>query len=407
MLIKRITALFTAIAVLSVMTTVCSFSASAYDDCDVNHDGDVDVSDLVVISRYLAGNLYCADYNRFDTNRSLTVDSADYDKIMAIIAKLTYQAEYWSKSSSSAVSFPMVSGFTPDLDATMTTGRTYRRYSYSTNQELSSYTLTPTNVSLLNNLDNMEDRFIDNDNQSRTIASENTGIVSVVARDSESSGSISSAGSGFIVGKYIIATAANNIYGVGDGNTAHFYPNLTIQCFNSNGTQSNISLHPLEVHIPDSYYINVDEGGKYDYALITVQEDLSSYTRFRLGTTYNVSQSNYANIPLYVPWFENNSSLQFSEGHILNSLFPSYTENLLFYDNSLSMFTHEYGAPVYTITREQYGNNIIQTYTAIAINTIHTSQSADGSSVSGYTGTRITKYHLQFYDAHTNPYIPY
>lgn len=39
-----------------------SASATIYDDCDVNHDGDVDILDTICLSRYLNGTYDVVNY---------------------------------------------------------------------------------------------------------------------------------------------------------------------------------------------------------------------------------------------------------------------------------------------------------------------------------------------------------
>ena len=75
----------TAFLALIMLLPFGTIHAAAYDDCDVNHDGFVDVSDAVATARYLAGDHYISSYNRFDTNKSLTVDATDVNKILAKI----------------------------------------------------------------------------------------------------------------------------------------------------------------------------------------------------------------------------------------------------------------------------------------------------------------------------------
>lgn len=382
----------TAFLALIMLLPFGTIHAAAYDDCDVNHDGFVDVSDAVATARYLAGDHYISSYNRFDTNKSLTVDATDVTKILAKIVQNSYSAQYWDKNNNCAVSFPTISGFTSDPYASSTAGRTYRRYSYTSSQELTSYTLTPSAATFNSSLlDPVPRHIINGDNRYESIGAENTGIVRL-------EGDIY--GTGFIVGDNIIATAAHCVFNYYSDKTFKAAP--TIKLYNANGTLSNTELTPLEVHIPSDYaYAAEGSQWEYDYALIKVSDDLSSYTHFNLGTTYNLTATNFSTIPLYVlgPGMTvNNSStnnLYYGQGNVLS--YTSAQGKVIYYD--CDMLPGDSGAPVYTITKLNVGGQTSYAFTAIAINDFQ-----NGGDTGIYNGgSRITKYHLQFFDDDTNP----
>lgn len=83
-------------------------------------------------------------------------------------------------------------------------------------------------------------------------------------------------GSGFVVSDHVIATAAHCAYNEKISE---------ILLFDNSG---NVTLHatPVESHIPYNYCKN-NEDETYDYALITVKEDLSDYACFDLGVPLN------------------------------------------------------------------------------------------------------------------------
>ncbi len=386
----------TAFLALIMLLPFGTIHAAAYDDCDVNHDGFVDVSDAVATARYLAGDHYISSYNRFDTNKSLTVDATDVNKILAKIAMLSYSAKYWDKNNNCAVSFPTISGFTADPYASSTSGRTYRRYSYTSSQELSSYTLTPSAATFNSSLlDPVPRHIINGDNRYESIGAENTGIVNL------------GYGTGFIVGDHIIATAAHCVYerdntGVTNGHFITTAP--TIHPYNTNGVVLNsITFTPIEAHFPSSFAtaVSYNASEPYDYALIVVSDDLSDYTHFNLGTTYNLTSTNYSTIPLYVlgpgMTVNNNSTsnLYYGQGNILSK--TSAQGSVVYYD--CDMLPGDSGAPVYTITQLNIGGQTSYAFTAIAINDFQ--NPGDTGIYNG--GSRITKYHLQFFDEDTNP----
>lgn len=393
-----------------------SIRAAAYDDCDVNHDGYIDVSDAVLTSQYLSGLLYVSDYNRFDTNKSLTVDNADVKKIMSKIVSYTYNAKYWNRNWNCAISFPSVSGFTPDIYASSSEYRKYRRYSYLTGQELPSYDLTPIAATLNSETHSTISRgIIGNDNRVYSLGEENSGIVHISIEDSNGT---TYTGTGFIVGDHIIATAAHNVYKRYHSG-GYFYPNTpTIMTYNINGTMSNTELHPVEVHVPREYgYSGTNTLAEpYDYALISVSDNLSNYTQFSLGTSYNVSAENYSTIPLYLlgPGMVVNEvetmvvneveteDLYYSQGNIVSD--TSATSPALLYYNCDSLHGDS-GAPVYTITKVETGGYTYYYYTALAI---HTRNDLNiNNSPIWNAGVRITKYQLQFFNEHANANISY
>ena len=98
-------------------------------------------------------------------------------------------------------------------------------------------------------------------------------------------------GTGFIVGPHTIATAAHVVYNTVSYNSAIVEDILS---FNANGTPTNDSITPLEIHMPSEFDVtsSSDEVLSYDYALITVEEDLSDYPYFELGIYDNMSDRN-------------------------------------------------------------------------------------------------------------------
>ena len=371
--------------------------ASAYDDCDVNHDGYVDVSDAVALELYLSGDHYASDYNRFDTNKSLTVDSADVDKILATISLQSYSAQFWDKENFCGYSFPTVSGFTPDSYASSTSARLYRKYVYSTQQD-STYYLTPATAAFNNNSAPLPDRaIVGSDDRVESSGTVNTGIVRLKGIDGQ--------GTGFIVGDHVIATAAHNVYDIYHSGGYFKRTAPTIYSYNTAGSMLSTTFTSIEVHVPYNYgyYLTDEERLALDYALITVSDDLSNYYHFSLGTTYNVSSENYSNIPLYVlgPYEEKNNDVNedelfYGQGNIVEHSSAEYTGSLLYYD--CDTLSGDSGAPVYTITQVSTGGVTYFTYSVLAI---HAYSNTSNPCVWN-SGTRITKYQLQFYYNNTN-----
>ena len=135
------------IAAATVITSV-GFTASAYDVCDVNQDGSVSISDVAAVSRYLLGNLRVPDYNRLDTNKSLTIDYMDEECVLAKVLGHSYSSYYYSKKNNTTSKAPTGVSFSALSDNVVTSSREYRRYSYISNKELASYKLQPPTSSL-------------------------------------------------------------------------------------------------------------------------------------------------------------------------------------------------------------------------------------------------------------------
>lgn len=132
----------------------------------------------------------------------------------------------------------------------------YKVFNAQTGDYLRSYTLNP-----LRSENNSRNYQVDD----REIDWSKNGVVKLVSGNNY-------VGTGFVVDKHTIATAAHLLYG------SVVVPFTEILLFDSNG---NVSMRatPVESHIPEAFFTNRD----IDYGLITVEEDLSDYMCFNLG----------------------------------------------------------------------------------------------------------------------------
>lgn len=185
------------------------------------------------------------------------------------------------------------------------------------------------------------------------------------------------------------------------------------------GELSNIDLTAVEAHIPAQYNPNesvTEYKYKYDYALITVEEDLSEYVHFNLGEAYSVNASNYSNIPIYVTGDQKdspsgdgnpNARLYTGEGRIIskyvNTTTPVSNTDVLNYDTDMQQCCS--GGPVYTVTVNNINGERSYSYTAIAINSFEAPPDDGYAQGMGNGGALITKYLMQFYK--NNSYINY
>ncbi|MDE6776781.1 MAG: trypsin-like peptidase domain-containing protein, partial [Oscillospiraceae bacterium] len=325
-----------------------SASAVTYDPCDVNHDGSVDILDVLSINRYLSGQKTVKDYNQLDANKNLIVDSTDADYVMAKVTGLSYTASFYSRTNNKYYAFPSVpSNIILNGISGSTSSRTYKKYSYDSKTEIGTYSLTP-NVQSVNAKSNSDVSTCGvqgtDDRVKASNLDENTGIVLLNGN-----------ATGFIVGDHVIATAAHCVY---NGGKSYFYGSMTIETYNKNGELSGETLNAVEAHIPEGYALS-PTSIEYDYALITVEDDLSEdngYFHFKLGTAYNTTPSYFSNTPIYVTGrpdylnFKNNSSGKFvannenwlytGEGRVINIYNSSSSaENntqILYYDADTS-----------------------------------------------------------------------
>ncbi|MDE6539176.1 MAG: serine protease [Ruminococcus sp.] len=135
----------------------------------------------------------------------------------------------------------------------------YYVYDAKTAEKIDEYFLSPLPYSLnTRNVVGNDDRVID---------WTKSGVVKIMSPNK-------SIGSGFVVSDHVIATAAHCVY------TNKI---SEILLFDNNGKQV-MSATPVEYHIPSDYITSLKRLA-YDYALISVKEDLSDYACFDLGVT--------------------------------------------------------------------------------------------------------------------------
>jgi hypothetical protein len=89
---RKLTALLAA-AAMAFAVVPCS-AAADYDPKDTDHDGDVDIMDVIFLNRCLIGSRYVTDVSILDANQNLIVDSLDSKCIMASLVDLTYAVEF-------------------------------------------------------------------------------------------------------------------------------------------------------------------------------------------------------------------------------------------------------------------------------------------------------------------------
>lgn len=381
---KTLAAVLAALCVTSSIPAV--ISSASYDIRDVNRDGSVDILDVLAINQHLMGAKYYLEYDRLDANQSHTVDAADAKCVMNATIGIDYSACYvrqYGNGFMQYVPMPAVNSHSLDSSVNETAGRSYRRYSYKQGKYLASYTLTPNNMSL--DADTAQSRGIIDDEDNRTVAhgAENEAIVA-----------IGDNGTGFIVGDHTIATAASRVFENGQIKNG-----LVIRRYDRTGKMVGTPLTISEIHLPMSYFF---PGSAEDYALISVEDDLSGYIHFDIGNSYGMTVHEAGNIPLHVtgrprwtgtdPLNPNSSESLYTDNGSVYGF-----NNLSFLDFTIDATIGQEGSPVYTITREAYGGEFYYTYTALSLYAME---------VNGYNrGPMMNKHHLMFYG--NNPYVSY
>lgn len=388
MFFKKVIGIVTAF-VCAGLCTVPLTSAAISDPCDVNGDGIVNSVDAMTIYKHLIYNTYYTSYNQLDANQNQIVDMADYYYVLNKVMGRTVDSCFISRASGTEtpVEYPEeISGFATDYYNTSIASRQYKKYSYVTHQS-STYTLYPNSATIISQNGDETDGLIDNiDDRIPATGPENQGIVCLPGY-----------GTGFIVGDHVIATAAHVVY---DGG---FKTGLTIRTYNANGTISSTYLTPVEIHVPKEFVDNSTKS--YDYALITVAEDLSNYPQFSLSSSYNVNASgDFSDVPIYVTGCPqqngapNNGNSDLTLYTDQGSVYGSNAYNRTLLNYTVDTTGGQSGAPVYTITKQTINGNVTYIYTALAVH--------KGCDVSECNlGVRMTKYQLQFYN--NNSHISY
>ncbi len=379
---KTFAAVLAVLCMTGAMPAMTS-SATDYDPCDVNRDGTVNMVDVVAINQHLTGYRYYSNYNQLDANQSHTVDSTDSICVTKKVVNSSYSACYirqYPNAYMQPVSMPAISStITLDSSVNQTNSRSYIGYSYLTGEDIPEYTLTVSAA----NLDSVQSYGLINNDENRGVAHgyENTGIVATGIT-----------GTGFIVGDHEIVTAAHCIHTNGE-----IRKDVELWTYDRTGELDGGSLTIAEIHVPAGY---TTAGSSLDYALITVEEDLSDRVHFSIGNSYNMTNSEVGTIPIHVTGQPDQYG---GTENTANTLYTHYGS--VYGNNNVSSLYYtvdtsggQSGAPVYTITRERYDSTDYYTYTVLAIHT-----SSGGATYN--RGVGMNKYHLQFFN--NNPYASY
>lgn len=387
----------------NVAFSINAEAATAYHSCDVNRDGTIDIMDVISFNKCLLGKEYMSDFNRLDADRNGIINRADGQCIMAKIVNNSYTSitDGLSSSTSGTVSGSYFTN--PD------TSEEYVKYNYVT-KETETYTLTinPATATSTRGLIGIDNR------QYLTDQPEFDGIVNIqlgIQNSPDSSAKSIACSTGFIVGDHQIATAAHCVYSEYEMVSKKYYfltdpnnRNDKIYLYDKDGNQTGETLTPVETHIPKTYleHCGEEKNGENgtDYALITVKEDLSSYTHFSLGLVKNPYDNSFSTANIYVsgvPGVVNgkdntNKKIAKGMGHIYSGDTP-YADSVLYYTTDETKGNS--GSPVYTVTRCSIdGSEYVSEYTAIGI--------VKGGNYTRNIGARMTPMLQHFYLSNPN-----
>lgn len=379
------------VAVLSTAmvaaASVVSFSGSAANNVvynDPTGDGKIDMSDAVLIMQYLSGAIIPENVDKLDFDNNGVVTPMDSYKVQA------YKLELLEKESN-----PGVYGQEAETFFENETPRSYRVYNAKTRSLMRKYSLAKppvysnedSGISTYSMTDGIDDRYID---------WSKSGTVKLMSSKDYK-------GTGFVVAPHVVATCAHCVYDIGTDSLCNI---STIKLFNNNGEVS-LNATPREIHIPTKYYVSSEYDAYYDYALITVEEDLSDYMCYDLGVALDsvVTESDKReNLPVYVTGFPMVSNRYHNVGidNMLtgvgkflyrDDISNYFTSHQLVYDTYVSL--GDSGSPVYI--KETYSDkhgNDAEYYTVVGI--------SSSGSTNFSVCTRITTDLLVFFKQNPN-----
>ena len=243
------------VGIMCLTVTPVSASATEYVQGDINGDGSVTTQDLYCLSKFLSGNSRTSKgtvAERLDVNLDSIIDSQD----------VQYLKNHFLNSSNSD-SIP--STYTTALPAYE--ARTYYKYDASKGTKLGSYTL---NSNTIPEISTASGRSIIGDDD-RVLDPTLKGVVSIGKNVT-----------GFVIDSHTILTCAHCVY-----NSNGLSNNLKVYICDGTADYNNatLTIDPVQVHVP-AKYVN-SKNTTCDYAIITVNEDLSNYICFDLGIIRN------------------------------------------------------------------------------------------------------------------------
>jgi V8-like Glu-specific endopeptidase len=198
--------------------------------------------------------------DRLDVSRDGIIDQTDVSALKSILKGTSSSTEVYYDDDTS--------GLPTQED------RGYYVYSAKTGNKTSTYTLYAGDVSKITSTSASTRAILDGDD--RELETSLKGVVN-----------INNIATGFIVDSHTIVTAAHCLYTKSSDEVVsscvlYLYDDSTGEVKYNN---ASVTATPVEFHIPAKYISSSSETvyKRYDYAVITVKEDLSDYVSFNLG----------------------------------------------------------------------------------------------------------------------------
>lgn len=363
----KIASLFSsAVIALVSVTSINAFAAT-----DPNGDGKLDISDAIFINQCLNGIYAPTNYDKLDYDGNGVVSSMDSYKIQqALLVGNVNTTDVTAETE-----FDPFLGMTYFVyDAQTGIRDAYRGYSPTYPSEYPNNEVSPCNM-----VDGIDDRMPE---------PTKNGVVKITNRDYYSNRQLTF--TGVVVAPHIIATAAQSVYNNSENDfTAPAYKNTQITLYNKNGVEDK-TVNAVETHLPYKYIYGTGSN-EYDYALLTVSEDLSDYMQFDFGVALKSASRNeiavsLTGFPVEVAG-KKVDSIYTSSGNLINE--DRYAFKRQFVATNFSSIG-DVGSPIY-VTESFNGKT---NYTIIGIMSGGTLPGYSGSCI---VGTRITPELLKFY----------
>ena len=391
---KFILSIFTVIISGIVSIPLIANALISYND--PNGDGDILLNDGILINQYLSGSVDVTNLERMDFDNDNIISKADAYEIQLYNLGLL---------NSGSINLPSASTYNGFSCAC------YHVFDASTGAHVNNplledgyeYCLSNFNSIYNNNTaPDVTDIVIGSD--SRVPNWDKSGVVKIISNNDPNGVT------GFVVAPHIIATAAHCVYDSDNTSDEVGYIITDILLFDNDGDIS-LSATPVECHVPMSYIDFTQNyprlySDKYDYALITVEEDLSDYMCFNLGVALNSAVIDY--VPIYNAGFphyyngyavntgllhqmyigtgtliEWNEYLNYNQYESYYSYYNLDPDRQLYYNADTSEGNS--GGPVY-VKKDVYdknGNNHREYYDVIAIHVSHTNNYNIGTRING------------------------
>ncbi|WP_419021513.1 trypsin-like serine protease [Holdemanella sp.] len=371
---RRILSAITAIAMATTAMFGMTASASPVIVSDPNGNNSITNADSLYINRYLAGMISPSNLDAVDFDRNGIISAMDSYKVMQFLSSFTqYNVQ------------PVV-----PQTSNINNNANYFVYNAQTGQSIPERNYMLFSAPLESNTTSTYGTGIIGGHDDRVVDWSKSGVVKILTSKG--------IGSGFVIGPHTIATAAHCVY---SKNTDSAASSIKIRLFNADGTVAQ-EVNAVESHVPHKYVSDYYDDFPYDYAVLTVDENLSSYYQFDLGVALDSAISNEQSVtstgfPAVVNGVTVNTSninqMYSSTGCMIESApeNPRDETRQIYYSNDTTPGNS--GGPIY-ITETYNG----QTYkTVVAITTSSPYDSEDYN-----IGTRITTELLRFFKFNSN-----